>query len=59
MKSNTDTTAHASNIFDGDWELQMLPIPGLTPGFTLELLFLWEFPASLGRASPLSVAKAI
>ncbi|MDR2677348.1 MAG: hypothetical protein LBB26_02155 [Puniceicoccales bacterium] len=59
MKSTTVTATFTADIFDGDWKLQMLLIPRLTPSFKLELSFSREFPASLGRASPLPVARAI
>ncbi|MDR2677510.1 MAG: hypothetical protein LBB26_03015 [Puniceicoccales bacterium] len=56
MKS---TTAFTTDIFDDNWERQTFLVPGLTPGFKLEPLFPWEFPASSGRASQLPAAKAI
>ncbi|MDR2677629.1 MAG: hypothetical protein LBB26_03640 [Puniceicoccales bacterium] len=59
MKNTTIIDTTTADIFDDDWELQMCPIPGLTPGFKLESPFLWEFPAFLKRASPLTAAKAI
>ncbi|MDR2677271.1 MAG: hypothetical protein LBB26_01755 [Puniceicoccales bacterium] len=49
----TCTTDILANIFDDAWELQKFPIPKLTPGFKLEPPFSREFPAFLGRASPL------
>ncbi|MDR2677693.1 MAG: hypothetical protein LBB26_04000 [Puniceicoccales bacterium] len=59
MKSTTDTTANTANIFNGGLELQAFPALGLTPDFKLGPSFLREFPASLGRASPLPAAKVI
>ncbi|MDR2677357.1 MAG: hypothetical protein LBB26_02205 [Puniceicoccales bacterium] len=59
MKNTTIVAAHPANIFDDDCELQIFPTPGLTPGSKLKLSFSREFPASLGRASPLPAAKAI
>ncbi|MDR2677052.1 MAG: hypothetical protein LBB26_00595 [Puniceicoccales bacterium] len=56
MKS---TAIRATDIFDGDRGLQMFPGPRLIPGLKLEPPSLWEFPAFLGRASPLPAAKAI
>ncbi|MDR2676995.1 MAG: hypothetical protein LBB26_00265 [Puniceicoccales bacterium] len=56
MKS---TTTIPADIFNGDRELQMFLVPGLTPGVKLELPFLWEFPAFLERVSPLPAAKTI
>ncbi|MDR2676982.1 MAG: hypothetical protein LBB26_00195 [Puniceicoccales bacterium] len=59
MKNATTTPASATDIFNGDWELQIFPAPRLTPGFKLEPSFLREFSAFLGRASPLPAAQAI
>ncbi|MDR2677759.1 MAG: hypothetical protein LBB26_04360 [Puniceicoccales bacterium] len=56
MKSATTFTP---DIFDNDQGTQTFPAPGLTSGFKLELPILWEFPAFLGRASPLPAAKTI
>ncbi|MDR2677544.1 MAG: hypothetical protein LBB26_03205 [Puniceicoccales bacterium] len=54
-----NTTAATADIFNDDWDQQMFPTPELTLGFKLEPPFLWEFPAFLGRASPLPAAKTI
>ncbi|MDR2677218.1 MAG: hypothetical protein LBB26_01475 [Puniceicoccales bacterium] len=59
MESTTITAARERDIFDDDRELQLFPNLGLTPGSKLEPPFLWEFPAFLGRASPLPAARAI
>ncbi|MDR2677328.1 MAG: hypothetical protein LBB26_02045 [Puniceicoccales bacterium] len=55
MKSTATAT---TDIFNDDCKLQTLPVSELTPGFKLEPPFSWEFPAFLGRASPLPTAKA-
>ncbi|MDR2677796.1 MAG: hypothetical protein LBB26_04560 [Puniceicoccales bacterium] len=59
MNSFTVPAAFTADIFSGGWKLRMFPAPGLTPGFKLEPPFLWEFPASLGRASLSPAAKAV
>ncbi|MDR2677751.1 MAG: hypothetical protein LBB26_04320 [Puniceicoccales bacterium] len=52
MKNN----AAMIDIFDGAWGLPVFLIHKLTPGYKLEPSFLREFPAILGRASPLPVS---
>ncbi|MDR2677737.1 MAG: hypothetical protein LBB26_04235 [Puniceicoccales bacterium] len=54
-----NATTPMTDIFDDVLELQMFPVPGLTPGLKLKLPFLWKFFASLGRASPLPTANTI
>ncbi|MDR2677015.1 MAG: hypothetical protein LBB26_00400 [Puniceicoccales bacterium] len=61
MKSTTDTATSLTeaDIFNGDWEPQVLPVFKLAPGFKLGPTFLWKFPAFLRRASPLLAVKTI
>ncbi|MDR2677383.1 MAG: hypothetical protein LBB26_02345 [Puniceicoccales bacterium] len=57
MKNTTIPAANTADITDGDWQLQMFQISGLTPGSKLEFSFPWEFPTFLRRASPLPERK--
>ncbi|MDR2677144.1 MAG: hypothetical protein LBB26_01075 [Puniceicoccales bacterium] len=59
MKSITDTAVDKADTPNGDWKLPAFSVPELTPGSQLGFPFLWEFPAFLGRASPLPAGKVI